>query len=135
MYVLSCSLRLILTTEFDSNASKVGYKGFHATRLMRRFDHGSGGVTIMVDERLKSRFIKESKMEDLIWVCVEFEHEKMFVGGAYLVPPSSTRTHKAKELVTEIGGDVARFCLEGQVILAGDWNCKVGKLESTGRER
>ena len=121
--------------EFDAIASKFGYKCFHVTRLMRRFDNGSGGVTIMVDERLKSRFIKESQNEDLIWVCVEFENEKVFVGGAYLVPPSSTRTHKAKELVTEIGGDVARFCLEGQVILAGDWNCKVGQLESTARER
>ena len=121
--------------EFDKIASKFGYKCFHVTRLMRRFDNGSGGVTIMVDERLKSRFMKESKMEDLIWVCVELENEKVFVGGVYLVPPSSTRTHKAKELVTEIGGDVARFCLEGQVILAGDWNCKVGQLESTARER
>ena len=42
---------------------------------------------------------------------------------------------KAKEMMTEIGGDVARFCLEGQVILAGDWNCKVGELVSTARER
>src|SRR4051794_10011240 len=62
--------------EFDSNASKVGYKGFHVTRLVRRFDNGSGGVTIMVDERLKSRFIKESQREDLIWVCVKVGHEK-----------------------------------------------------------
>src|SRR6185369_6883987 len=42
---------------------------------------------------------------------------------------------KAKEIVMEIGRDVARFVLVGQVILAGDWNCKVGQLESIARER
>ena len=89
----------------------------------------------MIDDRLKSRFIKESELEDLIWICVEFENEKMFVGGVYLVPPPSSRILKARELVSEIGGDVARFCMEGQVILAGDWNCKVGQLESIARGR
>ena len=63
--------------ELDLIASKFGYKCFHVTRLMRRFDNGSGGVTIMVDDRLKSRFIRESKWEDLIWICVEFENEKI----------------------------------------------------------
>ena len=121
--------------EFDVIASEFGYKCFHVTRLMKRFDNGSGGVTIMVDERLKSSFIRMSELEDLIWICVEFENEKIFVGGVYLVPPPSSRILKAKEIVMEIGRDVARFCLVGQVILAGDWNCKVGQLESIARER
>ena len=76
-----------------------------------------------------------SELADLIWICVEFENEKIFVGGVYLVPPPSSRILKAKEIVMEIGRDVARFCLVGQVILAGDWNCKVGQLESIARER
>lgn len=51
----------------------------------------------------------------------------------YLVPPSSSRARRAAELVEEIGKDVARFRLEGRVILAGDWNCKIGRLESAVR--
>src|SRR6185369_17562791 len=54
-------------SEFDVIASMFGYKCFHVTRLMRRFDNGSGGV---VDERLKSSFIRMSELEDLIWICV-----------------------------------------------------------------
>jgi exonuclease III len=121
--------------EFCSLACKYGYKCFYVTRLMKKGDYGSGGVTIMVDERLKCRQIRMSNLEDLIWICIEFESERLFVGGVYLVPPSSSRFHKADELVREIGADVARFCLEGQVILAGDWNCKIGQLESVAQER
>ena len=51
------------------------------------------------------------------------------------MPPSSSRARKADELVEEIGRDVARFCLEGETLLAGDWNCKIGQLESVARER
>ena len=100
---------------------------------MKRGDHGSGGVTIMVDESLKCREVRRSKNEDLLWICIECETEKWFVGGVYLVPPSASRRRKADELVEEVGRDVARFCLEGQVILAGDWNCKIGHLESVGQ--
>jgi hypothetical protein len=61
-----------------------------------------------------------SKLEDLLWVCIECENERLFVGGVYLVPPSSSRAFKADELVEEIGRDLARFCLEGQAMLLGD---------------
>ena len=120
-------------SEFSRRAEKIGYKCFHITRLMKRGDHGSGGVTIMVDESLKCREVRRSKNEDLLWICIECETEKWFVGGVYLVPPSASRRRKADELVEEVGRDVARFCLEGQVILAGDWNCKIGHLESVGQ--
>ena len=137
------NLVLFTETHFDNYdyeqyrlmASNVGFKCFSIMRLMRRGDHGSGGVLIMVEERMKCRLIRKSKYEDLIWVCIEWEDEKLFVGGAYLVPPSSSRARKADELVEEIGRDVARFCLEGETLLAGDWNCKIGQLESVARER
>ena len=121
--------------EFHSIARKSGYKAFSVMRLMKRGDRGSGGVTIMVDERVKCRKIRESKLEDLLWVCIELEQERMFVGGTYLVPHTSSRARKANELVEEIGRDVTRFCLEGQVILVGDWNCKIGQMSSVAQEK
>ena len=79
---------------------------------------------------MKCRLIRKSRFEDLIWVCIEWESEKLFVGGAYLVPPSSSRARKADELVEEIGRDVARFCLEGNPSCWGlelqDWADGVG---------
>ena len=90
----------------------------------------------MVDKQYNTREIRRSKFEDLIWVQVEVGREKMFVGGVYLVPASSTRKWKAREIIGEIGKDIARFTQEGHVVLAGDWNCKIGRLASIagGRE-
>ena len=34
----------------------------------------------------------------------------------------------------EMGKDIARFTEEGQVVVAGDWNCKIGRLMSVARE-
>ena len=51
------------------------------------------------------------------------------------MPESSSRGRKAEQLVEEIGRDVARFALEGEVMIAGDWNCKIGRLPSVAREK
>ena len=120
---------------FEKIADKNGYKTYSITRWMRRFDKGSGGVTIMVDKQLRSREIRKSKLEDLMWVEVDVGREKIVIGGAYSVPESSSRGRKAEQLVEEIGRDVARFALEGEVMIAGDWNCKIGRLPSVAREK
>ena len=51
------------------------------------------------------------------------------------MPVSSSRWRKAADIVEEIGKDVARFTEEGQVVVAGDWNCKIGNLASVSRDR
>jgi hypothetical protein len=119
--------------EFEKIAEKKGYKTYSITRWMKRFDLGSGGVTIMIDKQCQSRERRKSKLEDLIWVSIEIGGEKLFVGGAYIVPVSSSRWRKAADIVEEIGKDVARFTEEGQVVVAGDWNCKIGRLMSEAR--
>ena len=61
------NLVLFTETHFDNYdyeqyrlmASKVGFKCFSIMRLMRRGDHGSGGVLIMVEERMKCRLIRK----------------------------------------------------------------------------
>ena len=122
--------------EFERIAQDGGYNTYSITRLMRRHDTGSGGVTVMIDKQYNSREVRKSKLEDLIWVRVDIGREKIFVGGTYLVPASSSRGRKAEQLVEEIGTDVARFTQEGQVVVAGDWNCKIACLASiaSGRE-
>ena len=84
--------------EFDQIAQEGGYITYSITRLMRRFDTGSGGVTIMIDKQYNSREMRRSKLEDLIWVRVEVGKEKVFVGGVYLVPGTSLERGKLKSL-------------------------------------
>ena len=56
--------------EFKKMANEYGYRSYSITRWMRRFDHGSGGVTVLVCEDLRSKEVKKSKHEDMLWVCV-----------------------------------------------------------------
>jgi hypothetical protein len=37
---------------------------------------------------------------------------------------------KSGGIVEEVGRDVAGFVDKGHVIVAGDWNCKIGRLKS-----
>src|SRR4051812_48673304 len=85
----------------------------------------------MVDKQLQSREMRRSKK---IWVRLEIGQERVFIGGTYLVPEASSRCRKAEHLVEEIGKDVARYAREGEVV-AGDWNCKIGRLASLVRGR
>ena len=57
--------------EFEEIAEKKGYKTYSITRWMKRYDSGSGGVTIMIDKQYQSRERRKSKLEDLIWVSIE----------------------------------------------------------------
>ena len=70
--------------EFEKIAEKKGYKTYSVTRWMKRYDSGSGGVTIMIDKQFQSKERKKSKMEDMLWVSMDVGKEKWFVGGAYM---------------------------------------------------
>ena len=121
--------------EFKKMANEYGYRSYSVTRWMRRFDHGSGGVTVLVCEDLRSKEVKKSKHEDMLWVCVEGGDEKLFVGGIYIVPTSSSRARKAEELIQELAEDIARYQQEGTVMVGGDWNCKIGEIQSEAGDR
>ena len=51
--------------EFEKITEKKGYKTYSVARWMKRYDSGSGGVTIMIDKQFQSKERKKSKMEDM----------------------------------------------------------------------
>ena len=87
---------------FGEIAEKNGYACFSVTRAMKRFDSGSGGVTIMVDLSMRAKEVRRSTLEDLIWVCLEVGKEKLYVGGVYLVPNTSSRADKVRNQLAEL---------------------------------
>ena len=48
--------------EFKKMANGNGYRSSRITRLMRRFDHGSGGASMLVCEELRSKEVKKVNM-------------------------------------------------------------------------
>ena len=67
---------------FYEIAEQNGYASFSMTRTMKRFDSGSGGVTILVDMKIRAKEVRKSTLEDLLWVCLEVGKEKLYVREA-----------------------------------------------------
>jgi hypothetical protein len=120
---------------FYETAEQKGYTSYSVTRTMKRFDSGSGGVTILVDVKIRSKEVRKSTLEDLLWVCLEVGKEKLYVGGIYLVPNTSSRANKVQDQIAELEQDLALYRMDGRVLLAGDWNCKIGEIASDVGDR
>lgn len=120
---------------FYEIAEQKGYTSYSVTRTMKRFDSGSGGVTILVDVKIRSKEVRKSTLEDLLWVCLEVGKEKLYVGGIYLVPNTSSRANKVQDQIAELEQDLALYRMDGRVLLAGDWNCKIGEIASDVGDR
>ena len=88
----------------------------------------------MVDVRIRAKEMRKSTLEDLIWVCLEIGKEKLYVGGIYLVPNTSSRANKVVNQIAEMEQDIATYSLDGRILVAGDWNCKIGQLDSEIRQ-
>ena len=99
--------------QFEELADEQGYTTYSITRLMRRYDTGSGGVTVMIDKQYHSREARKSKLEDIVWVTVQLGREKVFVGGVYLVPSTSSRGRKAQDM-RRSGGTSVRLVEKGK---------------------
>ena len=65
--------------------------------------------------------MRKSTLEDLIWVCLEIGKGKLYVGGIYLVPNTSSRANKVLNQIAEMEQDIATYTLDGRVLIAGDW--------------
>ena len=120
---------------FYEIAEQKGYTSYSVTRTMKRFDSGSGGVTILVDVKIRAKEVRKSTLEDLLWVCLEVGKEKLYVGGIYLVPNTSSRANKVQDQIAELEQDLALYRMDGRVLLAGDWNCKIGEIASDVGDR
>ena len=61
--------------------------------------------------------------------------DEKLLGGMCIVPTSSSRARKAEELIQELAEDRARYQQEGTVMVGGDWNCKIGEIQSEAGDR
>ena len=57
---------------FYEIAEQKGYTSYSVTRTMKRFDSGSGGVTILVDVKIRAKEVRKSTLEDLLWYVLRY---------------------------------------------------------------
>ena len=73
--------------------------------------------------------IDDTKFDESIWIRVPGERGKrdMFVGNIYMPPESKSRVSDIQRRFGEIAEDVQKYKKQGEVMLVGDFNARVGK--------
>lgn len=92
---------------------------------------GDGGVGILVRKRLGTPQRVEGGAEDLdvLWIKLDLGR-RIYIGVVY-VPPKGSRTGiTLEEALVVVERDVSRFRSDGEVVLLGDWNRRIGQLPS-----
>ena len=125
----------LLSETMRGDDSKLNLEGFWDFSIVRprNSDLGrpSGGITVLVKSGLRSGVKISHSSEGFIWLKMSksffhFEHD-LFVCATY-IPPSNTskeilsKTDYFNDLLTS----ATRFRSEGNIIIAGDMNARIG---------
>ena len=90
-----------------------------------------GGVGFLVKKEVRARVAKITRAEGLLWVETEDRRGKIFLALVYLAPGTFPRVKELnQELLDELSEDIHFFREQGRVCILGDFNCRIGELES-----
>lgn len=99
-------------------------------RKGQRSYSGDGGVGMLVAKKLgKARVVKRSKNFDCLWVRLDVGG-KLFIAIVYAPPARSSTGLRLEDLLLELESDIMGYRGQGNVIVMGDFNCRVGGLVS-----
>jgi len=105
---------------------------FSRERQKQKARSGEGGIGIIVKKSIgKSKVIKVSKLYEIMWIEVIREEEKIYLAAVYMSPESSARGIDSSLQFAELETDIIKFSKEGQVIVMGDFNARIGNQESS----
>ena len=79
----------------------------------------------LVRKDLQTKLAKQSKREGLLWLEVQ---RSLFVAVVYLVP--NDRSGMNEDTLQELQQDIISFKERGEVMVMGDFNCRIGELSN-----
>ena len=83
-----------------------------------------GGVGFLVRKNIRVRALK-SKSENLLWLVIQ---ECLYVAVVYLIPQD--KAEENDDTLQELQEDILRLRDKGEVVVTGDFNCRVGGLSN-----
>ncbi len=101
---------------------------FGRERLNDKYSRGGIGILIR-NFGGKTTVVKNYKDIELLWVKLIIGNEIYFIGTIY-IPPKSTSTTDFKYTLEQLESDCIIFRKEGKVIVMGDFNSRIGNLDS-----
>ena len=84
-----------------------------------------GGVGFLVRKNLQAGAI-ESKTENLLWLVIQ---ERLYLAVVYVNPGDKTGVNA--DTLQELQQDILRWREKGEVVVMGDFNCRVGELSNS----
>ena len=120
--------------EFNKVIENEIFVWYSRERKEQKRRNGEGGVGILIKKNVgKSQIIKSSKKFDTLWIKVEREDSKLlfFIAAVYISPEGSARGKEGIEQLAELEVDIMEFSKQGYVIIMGDFNARIGNLESS----
>ena len=109
-------------------------KWYSRERKEQKRRNGEGEVGILIKKNIgKTQIIKSSKKFDTLWIKLERKDSKLtfFIAAVYISPEGSARGREGIEQLAELEVDVMEFSKQGYVIAMGDFNARIGNLESS----
>ena len=99
-----------------------------------RKNRGAGGVGFLVKEYLCDiiEVIKDTKFDESMWTRVPGERgaKYVFLGNIYMLPESKSTVKEIQRKFGEVAVDVQKYKRQGEVVLLGDFNSRIGKASN-----
>ena len=94
---------------------------------------GSGGVGAIVKKCFNT---ERGRCKDTLWLKGVFYGKATRIGIVYLIPETSSRgdLEENEEVLLNLESDITKYNNEGDVLILGDFNSRIGELPSTIEE-
>ena len=98
---------------------------------------GHGGIAILIKKNIgKTKIIEGKRHDGIIWIEISCGGRKIFLASIYMVPVGSPFYEENDIIRKELEKYITEFKDQGIVIVAGDFNSRIGNLMSiTSEER
>jgi len=98
-----------------------------------RSHKGNGGVILIFDRNVFPKdptFSRDLNFDCLIWGSAKIGDFLLHIGIAYLVPAESKYSSSTPSLIEKLLVDIYSRKKSGSVLVMGDWNARIGSLNS-----
>ncbi len=118
----------IILASLDRNR----YVWFSRERERQKAPSGEGGVGFLVKRSIGAvKVVHTSKMYEMLWIEIERECNKIYIGAVYMSPEGSPRAIDSSAQLAELEAKITYFRTQGTVIVMGDFNARIGRQDSS----
>lgn len=107
------------------------YQWIGRERKNQKSCSGDGGIGFLINKRIgKVEEVRQSKNNEILWIKITGKTE-LYLAVIYMTPEGSSRENDSLQTLLELENDILEFSKLARVVVMGDFNARIGNLEST----